>query len=174
MNDTLLRPDLPASVAFGAIDPELPLLLGQVAMLAALLEQDVASIAMSVDNGEQNEYLADLFGANVRVTKKRFPLYDATDFERHAVEVARAFIQGVQDLMNRRNDLLHRVWARPHGDTWGGHKGVRRADIQPGTLPIGWKDFDPAEIRGLVDGMIRMVERAREVVPMVSALARRP
>ena len=100
---------------FTVSNPELPALIGCVVMLATLLENKVWAITISVANGPQEQYAGRPTVDNIKTIKKRLPYFQDSPREVQFVGEVNTFIEAVELLLPKRNDLVHRVWS--HGDS---------------------------------------------------------
>ena len=161
----------------GFVDPQLLTLIGQVVMLGALIEDRTAAIAMSVANGDQNDYSRASFQRNLEVCGRRFPLFTDTDFQRETTALADRALRWAGEVLNERHEIVHRVRARPSGETWGGHKGVRpRTSDRTGkmTVPPRWADYSSEDLEGLIRRMGEVVDALQSAVGRITAFPRMP
>lgn len=156
---------------FGHIDDDLPMLLGRVAMASALLEHDLAVLAMSVQDREQDIYDSQSASVNIAVCRRRFK-YFTEPWQKDATTTALRHIAAVRKQLDVRNDLLHRVWSRPSGSTWGGYKG-RRGNPDRRVVDRGW-NLAPAELDAALQSMLEVLLKGRDVLPVITALPRLP
>jgi hypothetical protein len=160
---------LPESL-FGSVDPALPNLIGQIVMIAALLEHKVAVLASSVQDLPQNHYFAQDFSRNREVCRQRFAFFSGPG-EREVVRVASAFIRDVATVLDKRNQLVHRVWAQAESEPWGGHKAPRGV----GTHGLDtWRNYSHDELFTTIRQMTDIADRSSDVVGRVTALPRLP
>lgn len=159
----------------GPIDARLPLYIGQVVMLSALLDKDVAAMASAVGTiPDQNAYLAADVSKNIRECFLRFPRYTER-WQIDAIERATPFLRDVARSSEERNEIVHRVWSIADGDAWGGYKGTRsknpaHRDVE---RDVGWA-YSPERMEAIVRDMVALVERSRDVVALIVALPRLP
>jgi hypothetical protein len=169
-----LTPAIPVGFfAPGPIDPRLPFYIGQIVMLSALLDKDVAAMAAAVGTiPDQNAYLASDVTQNIRVCLERFPRY-SEPWQVDAIERARPILDEIAILSNERNEIVHRVWSIAVGDAWGGYKGSRSKDPRKrdAERDAGW-GYSPKRMEEIIDRMVTCADRGRDVVPLIVGLPR--
>jgi hypothetical protein len=159
---------------FVVTNPELPVLIGCVVMLAAFIESKVWAITVSVANDPQDQY-AGLSGAeNIKTIKKRLRLFTAGRREQEFVEKVTAFIDDVDALLKERNALVHRVWS--HGDATesAGWRQVPPSQRKNGQDWIEVEAYTPQKLKQLIAEFVLVAERAWDIVSLASAMDRRP
>lgn len=169
-----LTPAIPAGFfAPGSIDPRLPFYIGQIVMLSALLDKDVAAMATAVGTiGDQNAYLASDVTRNIRVCVERFPLY-TEGWQADAIDRVRPFLEEVAVLSTERNEIVHRVWSIAVGDAWGGYKGSRSKDprMRDAERDAGWR-YSPERMEEIIERMVALIDGSRDAVSMIVGLPR--
>jgi hypothetical protein len=159
----------------GLVDAELLTLIGQVVMLGALIEDRTAAIAMSIDKGPQNDYSRASFQKNLDVCKRCFPLFVETDFQRDTTKLANSALKLADGVLKERHEIVHRVWARPGGEPWGGHKGVhpqRSSRTKTVTVPPRWADYSSEGLGNLIRRMGDAVDTLQMVVGRITSFPR--
>jgi hypothetical protein len=170
---------LPAEVlreSFGYVDPALPLLIGQIVMLSGLIEAEIANVAMSVENKEQNYYLQSFAATNRKVWANRASKFDSTILPKESRDVITAALEEARTVLEERNEIAHRVWSVPTGETWGGYKGTRRGPEtgDGAALQIGWRDYGPDEMSELIRRMAVCLSHLHDAVARATSLPRLP
>ena len=170
-DESLIPPGL---FAPGEIDQRLPAFIGEIVMLSALLDKDVASMAMSVQDRDQNVYLAQDVSLNIKVCRRRFRYFDQP-WQKEVIAQASEFLAEVEQAANERNEIVHRVWSIAVGEVWGGYKGSRASDasLQETERAAGWK-YTPARMESIIENLVALAERGRTVVGMTTGLPRLP
>lgn len=163
----------PGFFAPGPIDPHLPSYIGQIVMLSALLDKDVAAMAYAVGtSSDQDAYLANDVSRNVAICRDRFAFYEQS-WQRDAVGRALPFLDAVSALSNERNEIVHRVWSIAVGEAWGGYKGSRSRDVRQreAERDAGW-DYSPDRMESIISRMVTLVDGGRNVVSLIVGFPR--
>lgn len=160
--------------AEGLIDPRLPMYIGQIVMLSALLDRDVAVMAGAVQDRDPEIYLAQDVTKNVEVCRRRFRCFSES-WQLDIVDRAIVFLKAVVPVIAERNEIVHRVWSIATGEQWGGYKGSRVVDLplRERERQAGWS-YSAERMEEIIDSLVALAERGRDVVGLVNSLPRLP
>lgn len=119
------------------MDDELMSLIGRTTVLGALLDNKVAALASSLDNGPQAYYFSSLHSVNRGIVKARIALYDGTKSEQDFGVSGIRFLGRTDATLARRHDIVHRIWSSVTLGVWSGHKAVKNVDDS-----VDWSGHD--------------------------------
>jgi hypothetical protein len=131
MSDDFRIPDR----MLGPIDDELATRIGQVAMLASVLETQLAGIASNLGEKMQAAYASESGSSSIDFIRKRLGRPGRSPDEAAVAREIEPYLDAASSLLAKRNSVVHRVWVKANGDgVWSGWM----PDRQQRTSPIDW------------------------------------
>ena len=150
---------------FGPLDPELPALIGRIAMLSALLETRVDSLASSLSRALQSETAGRNPTDNIGACRKTLAAIEADPARAAFAARTAKLLDEIESALKARNAVIHRVWPKAGLAGWAGWKPIRKKkgdrDDREWT---DWKSFSRAELVADVSRLVRLISEMGDVL----------
>jgi hypothetical protein len=158
---------------FGGIDPELPAMIGRIAMLGATLENKLSNLLDVLTGSPQDAHAYLGPSANIRELGRLLRAYGGTFSEDRFVERTGQLLSDSKPALTERNDVVHRLWPRAAIGNWGGWK-PRRGRPRVGESSTEWRDYTRDELLTQIAKLCELIGLAGEIIGESGGLVKHP
>ena len=158
---------------FGYVPDWLPTIIGRTVMVAALVEGKVDSLLMNLSGRLQNTYAGKPVGGNVDLCRKA--LVTLEDDNPEFVASTRALLDDVEEVLKRRNAIVHSLWPDNTIEAARGWRNLPPAQREPSVPHIEsawteWVEIDRHGFNELVDTFIDLVDRLVDAIASAGSI----